>query len=946
MQNIRGGTGTGNTELNTVFATAPSITGGMNLSSGAPTGTNLNYVVQPNAEAVVQVTITATDRADAMLYGTPSTTATAEVYLVIRDRVAPRIMSFTPTRTATIGSTLDLLILQFDEEVDRPTVDQDSIRIDYIDRDNAAQELIYSTNDNRLTFSASQVLLSISPTLQLAKNTTVSIRIDDEAFRDVAGQNTSIPGAAANSFSSATPTVAMTMNSELLTFWVLRVANAPPVLRSTSPLEGARNVSARPKIEFNFDENISLTTGSMMLTMPVVSILIKPVVTGAFPSEARTISSAGSVNPMENATFAISDNTLTVTLLEDLRGNADVTLTVPAGLLTGSSSAAVTTSPVLLNFFTSILPQFDPASSFPVPSATMVLSSDVRNTILAAYTEPILKGNAGAVHVFARKAGAALPYIEVYTFLANSDRLSIKSTGLGRDSTLEVSLPNLSSNTEYRITIDEGVVVYNGPGRSPAAAVAGSAWEFSTESTIFVSRLMAAELVRPTATNAPIDNDTIVISFNRPIEKAIPADIIMYILIDGEGYPFATISTDVLADSRSQFEVNPTSFPGFLSGRFVHIKYPGGSLPYGATFYLLVGGDAFQDYSGSSNSASVAVTDDAQWRFTTTAIGDNQGPRIVAAVIPNGNVSDANYNMNITASKSNASRRPRIRLTFDEALQNTPPPLPPLTEAVMLRQGTSCTSGATAATIRREDVRISGSVVTISMPTGPELDYNTNYTLQIPVGRFTDTEAMPNDSEEICYTFRTRLAPPDFVNGTVVVEFSVATLTDPAVPDPTVSPFMPQSSFTSSTYNDIRWGWQESRASLSSFTPNSSNSTRPTYGELASATSSTTSSSFDFNASGELDSADIGVYTYMVWNGDANNQISDTTKLLLVILDTDEIEIRTESVDPDRDNMDPGNLLRSSTPDTYNMSFPYDGLLILEMVMVSEVPLFSGLRMG
>ena len=933
VENIRGGTGTGTTILGTVFSSAPSITGGMDLSSGAPTGVRLDYTAKLNAEAVVKVTISARDSANALLYGSPlNTIARADVYFVIRDRSSPRIVSFSPGRRASpmsplpiVSAFLDLLVLEFDEEVRKLTSDDGKfIKINYTDQDDIAQEVSFNTyNDSRLSFDEEQVVISIIPPIQIKKNSELSIRIDSASFIDKAGINASIPGVVVNSFNSKEPPASFGTPSDAFGFWRLRTIDAPPAIVTTFPTEGAEDVQVRPTIVFNFDEDITLDSRVRLIDESTDFGDLPDSDMDMVPDSTIIISSVSLSTPLAfRDTLRIRVDTmvlgrqLSLSLLGNLPGNSRVMVSLPKGVIRSRVSGLATGADIEVSFETSNVPRFRPF--FPTgPLPGSIVSPRLGDTlILASYNEPVLKGDAGAVHVFARRRGGS-HFVEILTLLSASDRLGIRRFGLGADSVLEIRLPNLSANADYRVTIDEGVVgldqdvTQDGiPDRvlgNSASSVEGSSWEFSTGLFPNPPRPVPAELVGPWSTNAAVVGDTIIISYNEPIEKGPDTkDIKMYILINDLSYEFATIPTSSLASSRSLFVSGRDS--GFVSGRFVHIKYPGGRLPYGATFYLLAEEGAFRNYSGGS---SVAVLDNSRWRFTTNSLGDDQGPRIVAASISNGGVIDAGYNIDIVASKHNASLRPVLRLTFDEGLHDVLG-----SSDIMLRSGTECGSGSLVFTIATDAVRVSGSSAFISVLS--ELSYNTDYTLEVPLGRFSDV--VGNVNSGLCYTFRTRLSAPDYnsivgvSDDTVVVEYRSSTF------DAMGSPFVPQVSFTSSLYSDIMWGWEE----LSLFSPvlfSPVSVKRPTYFELSSVATSLVSSSFSVPID---DAEDIGIYTYKVWNGGANGQISDTTTLTLVILDTAGVEVSVESLDSDRDGQPLRAIIRSSSSDTYNLSFSYD----------------------
>ena len=170
-------------------------------------------------------------------------------------------------------------------------------------------------------------------------------------------------------------------------------------------------------------------------------------------------------------------------------------------------------------------------------------------------------------------------------------------------------------------------------------------------------------------------------------------------------------------------------------------------------------------------------------------------------------------------------------------------------------------------------------------------------------GIVEDGSSIPNGGQVVCYTFETRLSGPDFnsdplrLDDTNVIEYERDANTS-IVPVSTTPNFSdPAFVFVGdpAVYNNLRWRQKTGESTYTNIMTSSlASPEQPTYSEL-----STVSTSMSYSFSLPLDTADVNVYTYNVWNENLN-QISDTTELTLVIL-------RTESIRIDRSR--PGDFL-------------------------------------
>ena len=876
-----------------IFNIKPVGTGNQFLSLGGqdfPLAANTRIRFQPNHDANTgdgnfpTISFVAWDQEEGTAHSlnNRSSTHTAistntQDHTITIASVGPKISTLTPSSGSVLSNNLSELVIVFDESVE--TYVANTIHVYQGD------ELLHTFVSSLISISApsyTEATLSLPASVFIPKNTALNVRIDKRAFKErgattYGGFVDSTPHVNAGSVSSANPT-----------FWTFNTgATNPPRLLSSTPENGATNVSLDQVVSLTFDENIRLPSPHPQIQLGGVSTQLS--VTGA---------------------------TLSITPTNNLDEGVEITVQIPAGAIIGSSSNQSSSDAVnIISFTTVALPAFDPTKTSPSPSTTGV--SPTVTTLKVAYTRDIQIGS-GNLYIDARKTDGTSGYAQIHTIPISSpsNALTISSS---EPEVLSVNLQalgiTLSGTTSYQIRIDEGVVTGSSVNRNKVAALSERTWIFSTTVETVPSSPEVIQIVNPPSpyTNLP-PSGTISIAFNEPVEKSTDTPIpnlIVYVVVNEETDVFRTIP--ITDDAVS------------VSGREITLKYDNSvttstldePLPGGNTFFIALDEASLRDYDGNGIEA---VGVDANLRFTTQSGSDNVPPSVTSLFLPavQGEVTDLNTR-SLDASVDVAG----IQILYSEPVYFEQ-------GQITIRSGGNCTNGTELATISSPDFVYSHARQRVSLPfnnTTP-LDNNTRYTLCLPQGLFNDQQG--NLSGAQSHTFRTRLTRPKFVNtrvsststvDTVVLELNSASFTEntgafTAATSNASTPFVfsttseyqgiANPSQVATTYGSLRWKKQTGAQNFSDISPNTHSSA--TLNELLGKTSLTRS--------------DIGIYTYYVWQ--EGTRSSDTTLLLLVILEKDKVRVYEQKQGSTSvTELDDPIILPTRTSSSYDLSLAY-----------------------
>ena len=895
-------TGAGGAAIGAVFGTSPAIGAASgssidltNLLSGAvDNDVKFDFVTKTNVSAMVEITITATDQGSAV-FGTANESLSETFYIAIVDKVSPKIESFFPFRGATVLTTLSTIEFIFDEKIDKPTSGTASIRINGSSITNRSF-LTSGSAVSVLSSPGNRVTLTIDPPIVMSKGAEVSITIDDNAFLDKGESAFTGVGAVSttnNAFSSTSPAIGITLFSTDLDFWKITAANTSPMVTSSSPFDGASEVDLLPNIIFTFDENIQIALGSIE---DIKIFAGTPrIETHVIPVGAESMDGSSSV----------SNNRLQITLKNPLTAATDIVVEIPSNVLQGATSM-LQNAVSSIGFMTANVPIFQGSIAYPIHGATAVLPSTGEEILTASYSVEIKVGGSGSVRVLVRGNLIGGDYTEIYTLsaisaspvsdIADCADLCVLS---GRPDELRITLPNFTGRADYRIVIEQGVVESIGPPSLASLPVEAGNWEFTT--SLSYGLLIPGPLVNPSATEG-IVSGKIEFSFSEPIIKRV-GGFKLYIVTEGTGELFREIpiSSSIVS----------------VSGRTVTIDYDNSLtadplddlLPHSATFYLTMESGSFTSYSGEPVQA---VFDPTQWRFATTDIGDIVGPRIVSIIVSSGDMKDVEYGAaQITAGKRNAPIRDfSIDMLFDEPLMLSSAP----GKKINLYQGNSCSGSSIVTTITPSPSSIGISGQRVTVPISTELAYSATYTLVADEGVFWD--ASFNDAAQLCYTFETRRGGPDFNSDPALREATTVIEYAKSAPNGTDMPFVFAGG---SGYSNLRWSQKLSGSTYRNIVSSPPHDPRMlTYAQLSTASQSTLID-FDF----PLDTGDINVYTYVVWDEDPLN-ISDSTELTLVILEMQDILIEKKEASVTIEALTSPAILPSTSRFRFDASFVYN----------------------
>ena len=807
--------------------------------------------------------------------------------------IVPEVSDLVPTDGSTISPQLQNMSIEFDESIRIVSNEADdfnvTIRGTQPNGDPTNTSLRVAPN-RRIGVAGNTASWSLSNPRILRKGTVVTFTFPANGLADAAGTVTEIPGSAPNLL----PEVQ----------WTATVANSSPLIITSSPSPGDVAPDLQPVITIVFDEAVAIV-GS-----PPITLRTRPRGSTAAFNDIL-IRPQADVMPGDIGGYvidAMNQSRLIITLTGSLPDNSEIrirtpdAITDPVNVIMGQTSGQTTGRFLTRDaFFTPSVPRFQPAiaPTSPIDGATGVTPGTTSVNLIAGYSRDIATGTQGSVRIGVRQAGSTTAFLELHTIPAADTDLRVVS-----NDRLRITIPSLLANVEYQVIIEAGLVQGTVLPIANAPSINAGEWLFTTAATPTGGPPSFSALEDPTPANNAPTSDQIRFEFDVPVMKGTGNIRLLTVLPDNTTQPFRTIP---VGDNAVQI----------MRGKEVIIYYngsaPGGSaldgtLRANTEYQIEIDAGAFVTFS---NVQSPAVNV-GQYTFTTTNTGDSDAPIIVSAAIPNDGVSDMRYNVNdITASISNSSLRPRVVLTFDENVTRG-------AGNVTLRIG-ACGGTNTGIT---PSLDISDNQVAISF--SGDLEYGTQYTLRLNSNSLQD--AGSNGILMLCYTFTTRLAPPDFnvtvglESDTTVVEYSE---TAPAV---TESPFTFQGNAT--IYNNLRWGLQTGPARADIIDINAAaigTATAPTYAELTAS-----NPSIDLTDAAVWDSLDVGVYTYSVWQESAT-QASDTTQLLLVVLKTGIPIIRERPVvggvfvpEGEAVELNDPIVLTSATTSRFEMTFVYD----------------------
>ena len=887
---------------------------GNSASSGGLGTSAIAYELAGNSEGIVKLTLTAIDAQDGI-------SDAHSFYLVILDMTGPQVDRFeSPDRDKTRVPVLDAahgIRIRFSEPVSFTSSAEDTRYFRIKDGLIEFKTFALSPSDAVSLSSDSRTLSIDLSSVSFPHNTRFSFTIDHASFSEKVSVSTSdlvsgmtpsfTPPSGEALFSSRLPVVGeKDVDSEGEVFWQLQtpIPQNPPTILSSDPAIGSENLSLYPRITITFDQQLEFSSPGAVLEIKDSSgKTLRSIASKEYPG--RTSKSYYEL---------IGDKYVRVSIdaSEPLPANALIQLYFPASVLQSTSHRTPKkNADQSIPYRTVPIPVFRPSKS--MPSHTIANAEPKLAELTAHYSTAISLNMSHTSPV-----GLYIIYEGNILQLYN---IALKDLSISEDSLLKIPLPyDLPLSTQFEVDIPSGLIL-DADAEFQVLPVSLSApdspgtgdWHFTTNNTSSVSGYsdapnpLSPPLLPADLNNAPVVGRVSVL-FDRFVKKPVsPSSAAFEIYFsDGTLYRSVPISSPSVQIEGAQSRIVDILHDN-SSGAF-SVPLPGGS-----TFYVTLPAGALIGIS--SPEGSRAQRSENFWRFTTDIAGDDIAPVLTSVYFPDGALRAApctTSSCDQIRVKGVAVRQPECILTFSE-------PIEYLSDEIEIYKGTTL-----VASIPKTSFTYQASNTELLFKVPAVLDYDTEYTLRLASGMFSDISSR-NTLSSTDYTFKTLLDPPLFVGVHRPLRILSGTSTQVVVHLRDRSVFAPTPSDDSSpvadadiayqaktgkenilqaapsvdpiVYQALKWGKQTGRDALTG---------RPELDMLPSLDLANPLSFEDLGFSGNIfhkgaqggvsdQSSDLGIHTYYVWQESTSLQRSDTTIIdLIVLLDTIIIENTTE----------------------------------------------------
>ena len=822
----------------------------------------LRIRIRPAVSGVVRIALRARDN------GMPQQELTRSFYLILRNRVRPRIISRTPPDTDLSSRSPDLRIT-FNE----PITLKNPANREFVLRDNDNME-VYRTALNASNVSLvdgnATLLIRLStatPSVTLKKSSIFRANLDSDMAtlaRSIdptilSALSARIPGLNAPTLPFlASMSGPRSFASDSPTWWVLVSPDdgSPPMVIRTVPVDGAMGIALQDDvIRLTFDENVELNAAR-----PSLGVVIEQEASGGTFSAVETVEQSRITQPTSSGDVYSVNNGI-------FPSNARVRVTVQEGLFVNRGGSVESAQHIF--FFNTVTgASFVAASSVPASGATNVVGGDgtsATKIITARYTSHVAIGT-GSVTIEARPVGGT-NYAVLQTIPVPSPSSITTDNVVGGQGGLRIALPTpfLSGNNEYRVLITSGAVTSAG-----SSLVGAHQWTFTTVAAeAGRTNPSVLRVVTPAdgASNVPISGN-LVFEMTELVKTGPGGNIEIY-LDHGSGntelYRSIPSSSSSVSINLNRVTVAYGNADGTQGTRLATSAYDD-NLPGGSNFYVLVTAGAFDDLSSQVNGSD-AQTGATFWDFSTASTNDNRSPTFesVEVVLDGTDYNTISNNRVINVPIS----RPYVHVTFDEPVQAG-------TGSISIQEVGGSANWSLSVT--GPDVSFSGRTVIFRATT--DFDYGKMYQYTIPANAVRDRTGR-NLSAQVQREIQTILDQPVFAEDEVVSvldntsDFTAGSSNTFTPTDNT--PFDLTSDAT--VFSSLRWYASEADANANTnvlFT-----GANPKYGDLITGVSSTTNVI--------TSTQDIGIYPF--WVRQAGTTTSRVKKIRLVLLAQDHISI-------------------------------------------------------
>ncbi|QHT71575.1 T9SS type A sorting domain-containing protein [Rhodocytophaga rosea] len=523
------------------------------------------------------------------------------------DTTPPQISTLSPVNNAP-NIAIDVnLSITFNEAIEKGTGNI------LIRQGNTILQTIAVTN---ASVTVSGNTLTINPAANLPAGTLLNVQLEDGTVKDLAG----------NTFAGITNTTTWRFTT------IAPADTTPPVLSSLSPVNGAVNVTVNTNLSLTFNETIKKKTGDITLT----------------------VNGTAQAIPVTDASVTVSGNTVTINPASDFPFGAQVSVEIPAGVISdvaGNNFGGITAA----QWAFTIVPPVDNTA----PTVTAFSPADnsidveVNTDLVITFSEPIDKGT-GTIEI--RQEGT------LQTIQVTDPSVTIS----GNTVTI-----NPASDFEYEASVNIQMPsgVFADKAGNPYAGIASAGiWNFETADL--------PDQVPPAITTfSPADNaqnvksaENLVITFSEPVKK-------------GTG----TIS---ISQNGTVQQISVSDAAVTVAGNVVTIN-PATDFTYEADVFVEIEAGVFTD---NSNNNFAGISGNEVWNFTIELAPDTTAPTIVS--------------VNPADDATNIAPDTELTITFSEPVQKG-------NGTIILTQGTS----SQTIDINSSAISISSAVLTINPET-------------------------------------------------------------------------------------------------------------------------------------------------------------------------------------------------------------------------------------
>ncbi|QHT71576.1 Ig-like domain-containing protein [Rhodocytophaga rosea] len=644
------------------------------------------------------------------------------------DKSAPTLTAFTPANNATNVAVDANLVLTFSEEVQVGTGN-------IVINQGATSQTIGVTSG---AVNVAGNTVTINPSVDFPNSATLTVTVPAGAFQDAAGNE--FAGIVATEWSFTTEAPADT---------------EVPTITTYAPADEAANIAVAENLVLTFSEQVVKGTGNITINQGTTSQIID-VITAAVVVNGNQVT----INPPVDfpSQTAISVE-IAADVFKDVAGNSfagiltpttwnftteDITAPTLTAYTPANNATEVAVNESLELTFDEnvqagtgniIINQGETSQTIAVTDAAVTIADNVVSinpadfpngaTITISIPSDIFtdeSGNAFAGITAAQwsfdteaPADTESPTVITYSPTKNITNVALASNlsltfneevvrGTGNITITQGTTTQTIPVNDAAVSIVENVVTINPPAAFPSQTlisvqiapgafrdVAGNAfagiadnttWSFTTEDK--TAPTLTSLTPATNATEIAIDSD-LVLSF----DEAVKVGTGNIVITQGITSQTITVTGTLVSVNGNTVTINPADFP---NNAIITISFPSG---------------VFTDLSGNSFEGVITT----QWRFTTEALADTEGP-VVSIFSP-------------ADDSENVATEANLTITFNE-------------EVIKGTGNITFTQGATSQTIAVTDasVVVNGTEVTINPP--DDFPSQAQVSVQIGAGAFKD----------------------------------------------------------------------------------------------------------------------------------------------------------------------------------------------------------------